>query len=84
MRWSWDATARYLFQDSKFVISLPLNRYAIPNVQAVEYCPISNSIRISGEMRNEQERPFKFQHPIKYTTSPEVNPLVETEVKELR
>lgn len=84
MRWSWETTARYLFSNKKFVVSIPLNRYAIPRVRSVEFCPVSNSLRIVGEIHEEHDRPLKQQSPIIYKTYPETNPLVECESKELR
>jgi len=83
MRWSWETTARYLFQDKKFVLTIPLNRYVIPVIRSVEFNPLSNSISIVGYMDKEYDRPIKMEKPITFSVHPEMNPLVECE-KELR
>ena len=71
MRWSWQTTANYLFQDKKFVLSIPLNRYAIPVIHSVKFNTLGNSITITGTICEEETRPLKMDKTFEYKVCPE-------------
>ena len=58
MMYAWETTARYVFKNSKFLLSIPYSHKEFPNVYSFRFNPVSNCIELKGTIEKNVNPPY--------------------------